>query len=144
MRLYKAHPCKLLFFCIACPYNLITTSYPGHEVDSSPVFQDDHRLPVAARRMFSGDLCIYSSPATTTRKRIFQIGKYHLNPPLCFLAHCVGHFTDISLTLLRYLGRDYVLVFVEKGWWTVGDSNPRLPRCERGALPAELTAHNIF
>ncbi len=30
----------------------------------------------------------------------------------------------------------------EKGkWWTVGDSNPRLPRCERGALPAELTAH---
>ena len=25
-------------------------------------------------------------------------------------------------------------------WWTVGDSNPRLPRCERGALPAELTA----
>jgi hypothetical protein len=27
-------------------------------------------------------------------------------------------------------------------WWTVGDSNPRLPRCERGALPAELTALN--
>ena len=26
-------------------------------------------------------------------------------------------------------------------WWTVGDSNPRPPRCERGALPAELTAH---
>ena len=28
----------------------------------------------------------------------------------------------------------------KKNWWTVGDSNPRLPRCERGALPAELTA----
>lgn len=27
-------------------------------------------------------------------------------------------------------------------WWTVRDSNPRLPRCERGALPAELTAHS--
>jgi hypothetical protein len=31
----------------------------------------------------------------------------------------------------------------EKQWWTVGDSNPRLPRCERGALPAELTALNL-
>ena len=26
-------------------------------------------------------------------------------------------------------------------WWTVGGSNPRPPHCERGALPAELTAH---
>ena len=26
-------------------------------------------------------------------------------------------------------------------WWTVGDSNPRPQRCERRALPAELTAH---
>src|ERR1700690_3489419 len=26
-------------------------------------------------------------------------------------------------------------------WWTTGDSNPRPPRCERGALPAELVAH---
>ncbi len=34
------------------------------------------------------------------------------------------------------------MVDKERGkWWTVGDSNPRLPRCERGALPAELTAH---
>ena len=23
-------------------------------------------------------------------------------------------------------------------WWTVRDSNPRPPRCERGALPSEL------
>src|SRR5438309_10634983 len=28
-----------------------------------------------------------------------------------------------------------------KIWWTRGDSNPRPPRCERGALPAELLAH---
>jgi hypothetical protein len=28
-----------------------------------------------------------------------------------------------------------------KRWWTRGDSNPRPPRCERGALPAELLAH---
>jgi hypothetical protein len=27
-------------------------------------------------------------------------------------------------------------------WWTRGDSNPRPPRCERGALPAELLAHS--
>src|SRR5262249_58522474 len=27
-------------------------------------------------------------------------------------------------------------------WWTVGGSNPRPPHCERGALPAELTAHS--
>src|SRR5260370_20300184 len=26
-------------------------------------------------------------------------------------------------------------------WWTRGDSNPRPPHCERGALPAELLAH---
>ena len=26
-------------------------------------------------------------------------------------------------------------------WWTRGDSNPRPPRCERGALPTELLAH---
>ena len=26
-------------------------------------------------------------------------------------------------------------------WWTAWDSNPRPPRCERGALPAELAAH---
>jgi hypothetical protein len=25
-------------------------------------------------------------------------------------------------------------------WWTAGDSNPRPPRCERDALPAELAA----
>src|SRR6516225_11690508 len=28
-------------------------------------------------------------------------------------------------------------------WWTRGDSNPRPPRCERGALPAELLAHRF-
>src|SRR5258707_9964769 len=28
-----------------------------------------------------------------------------------------------------------------ESWWTRGDSNPRPPRCERGALPAELLAH---
>jgi hypothetical protein len=27
-------------------------------------------------------------------------------------------------------------------WWTRGDSNPRPPRCERGALPAELLAQS--
>src|SRR5512138_425073 len=27
------------------------------------------------------------------------------------------------------------------GWWTAGGSNSRPPRCERGALPAELAAH---
>ena len=26
-------------------------------------------------------------------------------------------------------------------WWTAGGSNSRPPRCERGALPAELAAH---
>src|SRR5689334_17017400 len=25
-----------------------------------------------------------------------------------------------------------------QGWWSRRDSNPRPPRCERGALPAEL------
>src|SRR5579863_5493146 len=25
-------------------------------------------------------------------------------------------------------------------WWTTGDSNPRPPHCERGALPTELVA----
>ena len=28
-------------------------------------------------------------------------------------------------------------------WWTAGDSNPRPPRCERDALPAELAAHGM-
>jgi hypothetical protein len=28
-------------------------------------------------------------------------------------------------------------------WWTAGDSNPRPPRCERDALPAELAAHEV-
>src|ERR1700688_1768563 len=28
-----------------------------------------------------------------------------------------------------------------EGWWTAWGSNPRPPRCERGALPAELAAH---
>src|SRR5215472_9081185 len=32
---------------------------------------------------------------------------------------------------------------VLKTWWTRGDSNPRPPRCERGALPAELLAHRF-
>src|SRR5262249_38230888 len=27
-----------------------------------------------------------------------------------------------------------------EGWWAVRDSNPRHPRCKRGALPTELTA----
>jgi hypothetical protein len=29
-------------------------------------------------------------------------------------------------------------------WWTRWDSNPRPPRCERGALPAELLAHEML
>ena len=33
-----------------------------------------------------------------------------------------------------------ILKLIKEFWWTVGDSNPRLPRCERGALPTELTA----
>src|SRR5713101_1508546 len=33
------------------------------------------------------------------------------------------------------------LEVMEMKWWTRGDSNPRPPRCERGALPAELLAH---
>ena len=28
-------------------------------------------------------------------------------------------------------------------WWTAGGSNSRPPRCERGALPAELAAHFV-
>ena len=30
------------------------------------------------------------------------------------------------------------------GWWTRRDSNPRPPRCERGALPTELRARQTF
>ncbi len=30
---------------------------------------------------------------------------------------------------------------VERKWWRVGDSNPRPRRCERRALPTELTPH---
>ena len=30
---------------------------------------------------------------------------------------------------------------MERFWWRVRDSNPRPPRCERGALPTELTPH---
>jgi len=29
-----------------------------------------------------------------------------------------------------------------ESWWTAGGSNSRPPRCERGALPAELAAHS--
>jgi hypothetical protein len=39
-------------------------------------------------------------------------------------------------TLLRRIGGNKLKI-----WWTRGDSNPRPPRCERGALPAELLAH---
>lgn len=28
-------------------------------------------------------------------------------------------------------------------WWTEGGSNSRPPHCERGALPAELSAHEL-
>ena len=28
--------------------------------------------------------------------------------------------------------------YIFKYWWIQGDSDPRPPRCERGALPAEL------
>jgi hypothetical protein len=30
-----------------------------------------------------------------------------------------------------------------KQWWTWGGSNPRPPRCERGALPTELHAQEM-
>src|SRR5207245_11459610 len=56
---------------------------------------------------------------------------------------------SLSTTLLAqkcYLCSRYVLSPMSPGrtkgfWWTRGDSNPRPPRCERGALPAELLAH---
>jgi putative transposase len=34
-------------------------------------------------------------------------------------------------------------LFPEESWWTAGGSNSRPPRCERGALPAELAAHGL-
>ena len=33
-----------------------------------------------------------------------------------------------------------VLLNFRENWWTAWDSNPRPPRCERGALPTELAA----
>ena len=33
--------------------------------------------------------------------------------------------------------------FMSEGWWTAQGSNLRPPRCERGALPAELAAHSV-
>ena len=38
-----------------------------------------------------------------------------------------------------YRGREK---FLCNEWWRIRDSNPRPPRCERGALPAELAAHD--
>src|SRR4029453_7852202 len=32
-------------------------------------------------------------------------------------------------------------LFVDMMWWTTRGSNSRPPRCERGALPTELVAH---
>ena len=29
-------------------------------------------------------------------------------------------------------------------WWSRGDSNPRLPPCKGGALPAELRPHRLY
>ena len=55
--------------------------------------------------------------------------------------------THPAILLRTVCGRFSCLLFCyltelpEKGKWTVRDSNPRPPRCERGALPAELTAH---
>jgi hypothetical protein len=40
----------------------------------------------------------------------------------------------------RNVGRTETLPSFLK-WWTAGGSNSRPPRCERGALPAELAAH---
>ena len=34
------------------------------------------------------------------------------------------------------------ITYINSVWWTERDSNPRPPRCERGALPAELSAHS--
>ena len=36
------------------------------------------------------------------------------------------------------------IFFVNATWWTRRGSNPRPPRCERGALPAELRAHMFY
>ena len=55
--------------------------------------------------------------------------------------------TDSSTDLVAILfarskrGGGQNLVLFKGSWWTRGDSNPRPPRCERGALPAELLAH---
>ncbi len=40
-------------------------------------------------------------------------------------------------------GRRDSLFLSEKKWWSRRDSNPRPPRCERGALPTELLPHDI-
>ncbi len=34
--------------------------------------------------------------------------------------------------------------FLKNQWWTVGESNPRPPECDSGALPTELTAHVVY
>ena len=33
---------------------------------------------------------------------------------------------------------------IEREWWAMTGSNRRLPRCKRGALPAELITLNLF
>src|SRR5262249_10343316 len=38
--------------------------------------------------------------------------------------------------------RNRIAGFLRKEWWTARGSNSRPPRCERGALPAELAAHS--
>ena len=46
-------------------------------------------------------------------------------------------------TARRHPARDEGLAqIVEEKWWTARGSNSRPPRCERGALPAELAAHS--
>ncbi len=62
--------------------------------------------------------------------------------PNDFLSRCLlPCCQDVTGNNLEEMGGGNTTEPSARSWWTVGGSNPRPPHCERGALPAELTAH---
>ena len=82
--------------------------------------------------------------------RVACLSPVHLYPyqPLLPLQACAGQCPLADLSLLRRAGRprSCTLVrswsgWIKERWWRRRGLNPRPPRCERGALPAELLPH---
>ena len=103
----------------------------------------NHRTNAAGQRGLISPSDGYAEELSRTRSHLAGAVPHQcrwLNPKNAFTAEGM----ILRLLLLKIIKKPQNQKILRLSWWTRRDSNPRSPRCERGALPAKLRAHLGF